>query len=509
MNRIGIFFCLGICLPGIGAAPGHGQAAGGRPNLVFLLTDDHRWDALGVMGHPIIKTPELDRLAGEGVLFRNAYVTTAICFASRASLFLSQYQTRHGLADFAAEMSEAQQAGTFHALLRKAGYRTGYVGKWHVGSQNQASRFDFWDGYWASYEIKTGGVVTGHLTDHMGDRALDFLRTTARTQPFLLTVSFKAPHAQDEDPRQFIPAPRFAGLYAKDSIPVPPTGEPAFFQSLPAFLRDPRSEMRLRWNLRFSGTKLPESTRNYYRLITGVDEVVGRIRSELARMGAAENTVIVFMGDNGMFLGERGYADKWLPYEPSIRVPLILYDPALPARLRNQGREEMVLNIDIAPTLLSLAGLPIPASMQGNSLLPLARAERTSWRSEFYYEHPWTNGAIPTSEALVGRRYKYIRYPGQVPAYEELYDYRQDPWERYNLVGSPAHKAALDSLRQRHAILKPSVAKDDRIAQREEIVPAGTTAILRAGGGKSRGLRRALAVRGDGGYDARGRLKEP
>lgn len=452
----------------LAVAPIGASAQTARPNIIFLLSDDQRWSTLGAMGDTLIRTPEIDALAKQGATFDNAFATTAICFASRASIFSGQHYSRHGLNGFGSVFTAAALAQTYPMVLRSAGYQTGFIGKWGLGNPLPTASFDNWYGFagQGDYEIKKDGVVVQHLTAKMGDQAMQFLDSTSRSKPFCLSLSFKAPHIQDGDPRQFIPDPADMGLYTAAKFPAPPNAEPAFFEALPAFLKDTNAEMRKRWNLEYRTPAMyQESMKNYYRLITGADRVVGRIRKKLAELGIDGNTVIVYTSDHGMFIGDRGFAGKWLPYEASIRVPLIMYDPRAPGKERGIRIAETALNVDIPSTLLGLAGVAAPAGMQGKDLLPLIKGTAREWRTEFFYDHTWVSAVVPSSQALVGMRYKYIVYPFAQPPYEELYDLRADPNEAKNLIGLAAYKKVQDSLKTRFEILKVSVAKDAAVKE--------------------------------------------
>lgn len=440
----------------VGCAPAE-EPASGPPNIVFLLTDDQRWDALGAAGNPHIQTPHLDALARDGVRFSHAYVTTPICAVSRASVFSGQYARRHGIHDFATSFADSAWAQTYPALLRQAGYWTGFVGKFGVGRTMPADAFDVWHGIPGQphYEQTDAAGRPVHLTHVLGDQAAAFLREAPPGQPFALSVSFKAPHVQDGDPRQFIYDPAYDSLYADVTIPSPETAAPAYFERLPAFLRE-GTEARERWKLRFSNpAQTQRSLKGYYRLVTGVDAVVGRLQAVLDSLGMAEQTVIVFTSDNGFFLGEHGLAGKWYGYQPSVRVPLLVYDPRLSEQHRGQVRGDIVLNIDLAPTLLDLAGVPIPDGMQGRSLQPLVQGNTSdAWRTDFFFEHLFEHPAIPRSEGVIGDRYTYLRYLDQTPPYEMLFDRAADPHETENLAGDPEHEAVLTQLRARHTALR-------------------------------------------------------
>jgi len=428
-----------------------------KPNIIFLLTDDQRWDTLGCMGNPIIYTPNVDKLAEGGCLFTEAFVTTSICMSSRASILTGQNLSRHGINDFSQPLTENALAQTYPLLLRQAGYRVGFIGKYGVGTELPEKQFDFFycfPGQGKYFPDEYNGEK--HLTQILGERAIRFLRGCSADQPFCLCISFKAPHVLDNDPRQFLYDPAYENLYDDVTIPVPKTAAPHYFDTLPEFLRN--SEARRRWQIRFSTPeKYQQSVKGYYRLITGVDVVIGRMLDILKVLNFAHNTVIIFTGDNGFYLGEHGLAGKWFMHEESIRVPLIVYDPRLPASLRGQRRNEMALNIDIAPTILNLAGLEIPDHMQGESLLPLIKGHTPDWRKEFFYEHLFEHQGIAKSEGVRTEKWKYIRYVDQKPIYEELYDLENDPHEERNLALLDNNQTILDQLRERWRFLRESV----------------------------------------------------
>ena len=418
-----------------------------RPNIVFLLADDQRWDTLGCAGNRIIQTPAIDDLAAGGVLFRNAFVTTAICAVSRASIFSGQYERTHGISDFAKAFSSAQFADTYPAQLRAAGYRTGFIGKWGVGNVLPNDQFDYFRGFpgQGNYIVRDGGKEN-HLTNVMGDQSVEFINGGDSNQPFCLSVSFKAPHAQDEATRQYLFDPALRDLYKDSTIPVPETAAEEYYKELPQSLRD--SEGHRRWGWRFATpAAYQDAVKGYYRLITGIDKAVSQIRKAIEARRMAENTVIVYTSDNGYFLGERGLADKWYMFEESIRVPLIIYDPRLPKNQQGKQRNEMALNIDLAPTLLNLAGIPIPPQMQGRSLLPLVKGETVSWRDQWYYSHLFDHPQIPKSEGVRTDSWKYFRFLGVDPKAEYLYDLKSDPLEKQNLISSKDQVNRANSMR--------------------------------------------------------------
>jgi arylsulfatase A-like enzyme len=434
-----------------------GAAAQSRPNLIFILTDDLRWNALGCMGDNLVQTPNLDRLAKQGVTFKNTFATTSICCVSRASIFTGQYERRHGISKFTQPLSDAQWAETYPAQLRAAGYRTGFIGKFGVGGAKQvsarAAAFDFWRGLpggGGEYFIDPKDPTQTHATAKFGGQALEFIAGgKTNPQPFCLSLSFSAPHARDGKPREFQPDLRDEWLYGSNTVVVPPTANAEFFARLPEFVQ--KSEGRRRWQGRFATPELFQRTmRDYLRLVTGIDREVGRIVAELTRRGLADNTVIIFTSDNGWFTGDRGLADKWFMYEESIRLPLIVYDPRLPAGKRGRSIAAMALNIDFAPTLLDLAGLSVPSSMQGRSLMPLVAGDRPAdWRTEFFYEHHTLPEIIPPSEGVRTERWSYFRWLKPNPESEELYDLQTDPLAARNLAPDPQYAEALARLRAR------------------------------------------------------------
>jgi arylsulfatase A-like enzyme len=433
----------------VGSAP-LALAAEQPMNVIFLLADDQRWDTLGSYGNRIVETPELDQLAAEGVRFEHMFVTTSLCVTSRASFITGQYARRHQIWDFATQLTDQQLAESYLGRMKAAGYHLGFIGKYGVGDPPE-NYFEYNRAFpgQGRFILEVDGK-TRHLTSVMGDQAVEFVQTAPEGRPFCLSVSFKAAHVQDSydiTDEPFPYDPELADLYADVVIEPPVSALPEFFSRLPRALQD--SEARLRWAIRFWGpTRHQESVKGYYRLVTGIDRVVGRLRRALAERGLSDTTAIVYSGDNGFFLGEYGLAGKWTPHEPSIRVPLLVHDPRLPAGGRGAVRREMALNIDVAPTLLELAGLEPSASMQGRSVMPLVRGETPEWRTDFFYEHVFEHPRIPKTEGVRTERWKYIRYVDEDPAIEELYDLGQDPQELDNLAGRKEWEPVLEKLRR-------------------------------------------------------------
>ncbi len=408
------------------------------PNIIFLLTDDQRWDAMGCMGNPDIETPEMDKLAGEGVKFTNAFVTTPLCAISRASILSGQYARRHGIKDFSTHFTDSAYQFTYPMQLKKAGYRIGFIGKYGVGLEKDfpVDKYDYWgcfpnQGYYW-HKDSLGNLV--HLTRILGDRAVSFLNDTADNRPFCLSVSFKAPHVQDGDPDQFLFDSAYIDLY-KDKIFNPPeTADSSCWYAFPEFFRK-NNEARKRWGIRFStGEKFQHSMKGYYRLIYGVNVQIKRIREALKRTGRDKNTVIMLMGDNGFYLAEHGMGGKYYAHEESIRVPFIIYDPRAPEGKRGLANDRMVLNIDVAPTILDFAGIKIPEGMQGKSVREIMYVDKIPWRNEFLFEHPFKYTTIPRSEGIVTKDWKYVRFIDRQPGYEWMYHIKTDPKEKQNLA---------------------------------------------------------------------------
>jgi arylsulfatase A-like enzyme len=429
-------------------------AADTRPlNIVLLYADDWRFDTLGVAGNPIVRTPNLDRLAASGVRFTQAAVTTAICGVSRATLFTGQWMSRHGNPGFA--MFKTPWEDTFPGRLRANGYTVAHVGKWHNGPF-PAEHFDFGRSYMGEHWIKRPNEPRIHVTQQNEKDALEFLRTRDTARPFSLMVSFFAPHAEDGHPLQYLPQPSSYKWYSDVTIPVPPTATEEAFRRLPDFIANDKNEGRNRWTWRFDNPgKYQEMMKNYYRLVSEVDAVCGRVLEELERQNLLDSTLVIFTTDNGYYHGERGLADKWYPHQESIRVPLIVRDPRLPADQRGTTRDDFALNVDLAPTILAAAGLEAPARMQGRDFAPLyLAAAKPDWRDEFFYEHAIIRNVsfIPASEALVRRNEKYFYWPDFQR--EQLFDLASDPQEQHDLANDPAAATRLASLRARFNELK-------------------------------------------------------
>jgi arylsulfatase A-like enzyme len=458
------------------------DAVRAKPNILFLLTDDQRWDTLGCMGNPVIQTPNIDHLAAQGTLFRNAFVTASVCSVSRAAILAGAYPCSRGTKDLAKMVTPKEVSAIYPAVLRAGGYDTGYIGKWDVGVGEDGfhmgmNLFDYWAGdrfhgnYWheadcqlvtndgrqSKSEIKctcppdgsmprTGSAGMNHPIHFDRDivpiKMRQFLAGRDKAKPFFLAIAFRGP----KDPWSDCPKD-VAGLYASIAMPIPATATMADAMRQPAFLR-----ASMGGDTGFSQVSNPatlaDELRKNYRLVSTIDTTVGELRRILVEQGLDSNTIIVFTSDNGHFHGDHGFWGKWLPYEESIRVPLVVFDPRVPADRRGLTRTEMVLNVDLAPTILAWSGFPVPATMQGRNFAPLVGGGSLPWREDFYHEFTWTaEGRIEPSEGIRSARWKYIRYPSQKPVVEQLFDLQKDPGETTDLIADPAHSTMLDSLR--------------------------------------------------------------
>jgi len=445
------------------------------PNILFLLTDNHRWDAVGCYGNRVIQTPNMDRLAAQGTRFTNAFCTTSICAASRASILNGQYRWRHGYTFQRPYITAEAMQQSYPTLLREAGYRTAFIGKLGLNFKKGVleQMFDFVKLSTANsrrdpYYRETPDGSLKHLTRINGDHAVDFLKTCSKDQPFCLSVSFSAPHPEDDHPDQYIYDGDLEHLYRDITIPPPAASEPRFFEQLPEFIRV--SMNRERWFRRFdTPEKYQQMMKGMYRLITGVDQQIGRVLDTLEELDYADNTIVIVTSDNGIMTGEHGLTGIWLMYEPSIRLPLILYDPR--GTVSSNAISQIALSIDYAPTMLDLAGVQVPPGMQGRSLVPLLERKTEDWRTDFYYEHYFrpdnleTNqGNIPRSEGIHTIDWKYVRYFDEEPVYEQLFDLRNDPWEVRNLAQDAGFSTQLAALRERTIRLRQRVGHLDLAA---------------------------------------------
>lgn len=437
-------------------------------NVIFILIDDLRHDALGFLGHSFLETPRIDSIAANGVHFENAFVTTSLCSPSRASILTGLYMHNHGVVD-----NNAQPPGLrfFPQYLQQAGYDTAFVGKWHMGGHSDDPRpgFDHWVSFKGQgkyfppgpkYTLNVNGERVkqkGYITDELTDYAEDWLDSQEKAdddKPFFLYLSHKAVHGP------FTPAKRHEDRFQDVEVEMPLTHAPEQNEDSPLWVQNQRNS----WH----GVDFPYHTdldvkeyyKNYCRAMLAVDESVGRVLDWLRDNGELEDTLVLFMGDNGFLFGEHGLIDKRNAYETSMRVPLVAQCPSLiePGTVV----DGMVANIDIGPTVMEAAGLGTPGYMDGRSFLGLATGElaRGDWRQEFLYEYYWEYNFphTPTIFALRTDKYKFIQQHG-VWDVDELYDLEADPEENHNLIFQDSFQKQVRDYRQRlHAILEKSDA---------------------------------------------------
>jgi arylsulfatase A-like enzyme len=460
-----------------GAVPANPRT---RPNIVIIVVDDLRFDEFGAGGHPFLETPYLDALAASGMSFMQAYHTTPLCSPNRACILTGQYAARHGIIDNTSRSWASHRLATFAPVLQRAGYETAHVGKWHMGNDpTPRPGYDYWVSFAGQgrsrdpelYEEGRLKVVPGYATDLLTDRAIAFA-THARSKPFLLYLAHKAVHPdivqRDDgsvDPASdqgFIPADRHRGRYAGKRYPR--AASVGFTQAVRdnkpvvAAALDARNTPEMRRNFGATDSNVPdEEIQARAEMMLSVDENLGRLQDALRQKRLLENTMFVFMSDNGSFFGEHGLGvERRLPYEESIRGPLIV---AQPGEIEAGRRlNSFALSIDIAPTVMDTAGAEVPASVQGRSLLPLLHGRvPADWRQSFlveYYAHenpmPWT-GTLGYRMVRMGH-YKYIRWTHE-PYAAELYDLEVDRLEMRNLVARPEMAGVVEKAKQELARL--------------------------------------------------------
>jgi alpha-L-rhamnosidase len=452
MRSINLNLMLLLCCTS-GMVSGNSKEKNDKPNIIFILTDDQRWDALGYSGNDKIKTPEMDKLAKGGAYFRNALVTTPICSASRASILTGLYERTHKYTFQTGDIRKEYMAQSYPQLLNEAGYYTGFFGKFGVNYAAKKNLFDEMDDYdrngrftdHRGFYFKTINGDTVHLTRYTGQQALDFIDAAPGGKPFCLSLSFSAPHAHDNAPLQYFWTPQSDHLYRDKDMPGPELADDKYFLRQPKPVRDGFN--RLRWTWRYdTPEKYQHSVKGYYRMIYDIDLEIAKIRKKLADKGLDKNTIIILMGDNGYFLGERQLAGKWLMYDHSIRVPLIVYDPRVK---KPQDVDMMALNIDVPSTILDLAGVEQPKSWHGKSLMPVVTGQQLNLRRDTVLtEHLWEFENIPPSEGVRTDEWKYFRYVNDKSS-EELYNLKNDPQEATNLAGSQEYRQVLDALRKK------------------------------------------------------------
>ena len=430
-------------------------------NVIFILSDDHRYDFMGFTGKvPELKTPALDRMARDGVHLRNAFVSTALCSPSRASILTGQYTHHHNVIDNQSPVPDS--ARFFPEYLQQAGYQTAFLGKWHMGNDDSKPRkgFDHWvsfkgQGVYYNPTLNVNGQEISykdstHITDLLTAKTLEFLNVRNKEKPFFIYLSHKAVHAE------FQPAKRHVGVYKNISVAYPPSmfppddkrssGAPYNYADLPDWVKKQRHSWHGVDFMYHGAIQFEKFYQNYCETLLGVDESVQAILDQLEKDGLMDNTVVFYMGDNGFSFGEHGLIDKRHAYEESMRVPLLAMGKNIAP---GSSITEMVQNIDIGPTILELTGVTKPKNMDGESFATLLAGEKKAWRDTVYYEYFWERPfpQTPTVFAVRTTQYKFIRYQGLWDI-NELYDLQSDPDEMNNLIRSPKHQEIAKKLDQ-------------------------------------------------------------
>lgn len=454
-----------------------GKAAD-QPNVIFILSDDHRYDFMGFTGKvPGLRTPNMDRMAREGIHFPNAFVTTSLCSPSRASILTGQFSHVHEVID---NQAPAKPGLTyFPSYLQDNGYETAFIGKWHMGNNNDDPRpgFDHWvsfqgQGTYYDPNLNVDGkrVVysdSSYMSDVLTDYALNWMKSLEEDQPFFLYLSHKAVHAE------FLPAPRHRGAYADQPISYPPTmyppdTDPWEYTSVTA-PKPSQKEIQAAQKVQYDYANVPnwvkaqrgswhgvdymyngsiefnDFYRRYLETVLGIDESIGQVLHYLEENDLMDNTMVIYMGDNGFSFGEHGLIDKRHAYEESMKVPLLVYAPGM---IKPATHEGMIQNIDIGPTVLDLAGIKTPEQMNGRSFLPFLQGDNIpDWRQQIFYEYYWERPfpQTPTTYAVRTDRYKFIKYLG-IWDTNEFFDLQEDPDEARNLIRSPEHQQEIKAM---------------------------------------------------------------
>lgn len=438
-----------------------------KPNIIFLLTDDQRYNALGCMGNPDIQTPNIDGLAEEGLLFSNHYNTTAICMGSRATIMTGLYEFNSGCNFMHGPLKQEKFDDSYPVLLREAGYRTGFAGKfgfavlqegmkdnssYHTMDRMPVDQFDWWRGWPGQgfYETEKNEYMVEyaaeypHVSRALGAAASDFIRESSESeQPFCLSVSFKAPHSPVR------PDPEYDDVYVGRDYKEPCNFGEAGAVHIPEQAKSDRQYKSLKD--RWLGDEYDEAIAKYYQQIHGVDQAVGMIVKTLEETGAADNTIIIYTSDNGYFCGSHAFGGKVLPYEEGSRAPLIIYDPRSESAGKARRTESLTASIDIMPTILEMAGLEVPEHVDGVSLIPVIKDKNSVVKEDQLFIQAWGEDAIQ-SLAVIHNQYKYIYWyygEGMEPA-EELYDLDEECLEMTNLAADPSMNKVLEDMRSRY-----------------------------------------------------------
>jgi len=465
------------------------------PNIIFLLTDDQRDNTLGSMGHPWVKTPNLDRLVQEGIRFTNTYIAEPTCSPSRVAIFTGMHERKNGIGFTSSyELTEMQWEETYPALLRAAGYYTGFIGKFGVEYytfRGRASeKFDFWRGHdgWTKFfpkDFNKASCIPYHdaeedmITPIMGESIEQFLKSLPGNKPFCLSVSFNVPHGSqttsmytgcDDWHSMMTPAnenpnlkghPIYDTLYRKTPFEIPEECALDPYQFIPQEVLDQDKGRSMTYEYSYNPVACREHHIRYYQTITGFDRVVGGLMKSLEKSGLRKNTIIIYASDHGLLMGEYGMGGKALLFDLTSKIPCLIIDPAIPDRMKGKTLDQLVSSLDIPVTILDYAGLQVPEHMEGKSLVPLMANQNLPWREEIFLENLYTGRDNPFCEGIRQGNWKYVRmYDGKLnyheedvdfrdrkPDFEQLFNLEEDPGEYQNLIGEYERTAFLQEIR--------------------------------------------------------------
>jgi arylsulfatase A-like enzyme len=422
-----------------------------KPNILILVSDDQRWDQLSCADHPVIpqlKTPNMDMLAQEGVYFENAFVTTPICAVSRASILTGRYASTHGMNHFNTPIEREVLSKSYPAILRDHGYKTGVLGKWGMGIEGTEDVFDLfnaWANQGAYFHDTDSGKI--HNAEWLAMRTREFLESSKPEQPFCLTVLFKSPH------HPYQPDERDKDLFEDVKIPKRETDTPEDYLSMSSHVMENSLNKWCYFDERKDEATRNDFEKNFLRCVVSLDRSVGKIMQALEDLNLEKNTIVVYLSDNGFLWGEHGLGGKWLLYEESMRVPMIIQGPGIPRKMRGKKLDNLALNIDIAPTILDMAGIPVPTEMDGMSLYSQLRGIHAPVRADFFMEHVdivKVDYPIPDCRGVRTEDWKYIRYINVEPEVEEMYHLKLDPKETRNLANDENYREIKDHLKERY-----------------------------------------------------------
>jgi arylsulfatase A-like enzyme len=444
------------------------------PNILFILTDDQRDNSFSAMGHPWIRTPNIDQLIGQSTRFTNTYIAEPTCMPSRAALLLGIHERINHLGfNSKYRMNPEQWKHSYPALLKTANYHSGFVGKWHVNTTDLEfeEMFDYWEGqdghgpFLYPNEDASGGPAEITCNRYHTDKALRFLDTVPEGKPFCLSLCYAVPHATKvramhtpfNESASLNPKlkdhPIYGGMYRDLDIAYPLQHPEDPYRHIPQSVLDQDGGRKKTYIFDYEPAANKEHLIRYYQLITEVDQMVGEIIAELKKRGLSDNTLLIFASDHGVLLGEYGMGGKGLLYELVMKFPGFVFDPKAPAETRGQVRDEIVSSLDLTATILDYAGVAKTDYLEGVSLKPLVQstAKVPEWRKGLFLENLFLLRDNPLQEGYVEDGWKYIRYykvqkfyadedlvhEGVKPAFEQLFDLRKDPEEKNNLIDAP------------------------------------------------------------------------